>query len=104
MIVNTRDMFGCACKATYAIVNGKDVQIYKDPKTDTNHLKRSHKGLVFVEKIEDGFIATDGFNNMSFKQFELDGHKDAMHLVFKDGHLYNEERFTTIRERLASEK
>jgi nicotinamide phosphoribosyltransferase len=102
LIVNTRDMYGCAMKATYAVVNGEEVQIYKCPKTDTG-LKKSHKGLVFVQKTEDGFKATDNFDSKSFHQYDFE-HEDAMHLVFRDGRLYNEERFTTIRERLANEK
>lgn len=39
MVVVTRDMFGIAMKATYGIVDGKPIMIYKDPKTDTSHLK-----------------------------------------------------------------
>lgn len=104
MIINTRDMFGCACKATFGIIDGKELFIFKDPKTDTSKLKKSHKGLIFVEKTDNGFVATDGFNYKSLKEYIEEGHKNAMHLVFRNGILYNEECFTTIRERLANEK
>lgn len=102
LIVNTRDMYGCAMKATYGIVDNKEVQIYKDPKTDTNHLKKSHRGLVFVEKTEDGFKATDGFNADDYCEYGKK-HENAMRLVFMDGKMYNYERFTEIRKRLANE-
>jgi nicotinamide phosphoribosyltransferase len=103
MIINTRDMFGCACKATFGIIDGKELFIFKDPKTDTSKLKKSHKGLIFVEKTDDGFIATDGFDKKGFELYSRE-HENAMHLVYCDGRLYNEECFTTIRERLANEK
>jgi nicotinamide phosphoribosyltransferase len=103
MIVNTRDMYGCAMKATYAVVNGREVKIYKDPKTDSDNLKKSHRGLVFVEKTENGFKATDNLDRSSYYKFEYN-HNNAMHLVFKNGVMLNEERFTDIRERLANEQ
>lgn len=102
LIVNTRDMYGCACKATYAVINSKEVQIYKDPKTDTNHLKKSHRGLVFVEKTEDGFKATDRFNIDEYYEYGKK-HENAMRLVFMDGKMHNYERFSEIRKRLANE-
>ena len=42
MIVATRDTFGIAMKATYGVIDGKKLMIFKDPKTDTSHLKKSH--------------------------------------------------------------
>ena len=44
MIVVTRDTFGIAMKATYGVIDDKKLMIFKDPKTDTSHLKKSHKG------------------------------------------------------------
>lgn len=102
MIVNTRDTFGCAMKATYAVVNGKEVQIYKCPKTDAA-LKKSHKGLVFVEKTEDGFKATDGFTEAEYFRYAGEGHHTAMRTVFYNGRTPLDERFETIRERLEKE-
>lgn len=43
----TRDTFGFAVKATYGIVNGKAVEMFKEPKTD-NGIKNSAKGLLRV--------------------------------------------------------
>lgn len=103
LVVNTRDMFGCAMKATYAVVDGKEVQIYKDPKTDTNNLKKSHKGLVFVEKVKGGFKATDGFDLDRFERYGRI-HKSAFVTYFKDGDILHHERFGEIRDRLANEE
>src|ERR1035437_999015 len=43
----TRDTFGFAIKATYGIVNGKAIEMFKTPKTD-NGIKNSAKGLLKV--------------------------------------------------------
>ena len=102
MIVNTRDTFGCAMKATYAeIGDDKQVMIYKCPKTDAA-LKKSHKGMVFVEKTEGGFKATDGFTQSEFNRYAVE-HKDAFVTYFCNGATLNFERFTDIRERLEKE-
>lgn len=49
---NTRDTFGFAVKATNSVINGEEVAIYKDPKTDSK--KKSAKGRLFVFQNEDG--------------------------------------------------
>ena len=41
---------------TYGVFGDKELKIYKDPKTDTSHLKKSHRGLVFVEKVDGEYI------------------------------------------------
>jgi nicotinamide phosphoribosyltransferase len=45
----TRDTFGFAMKATYAVIDGKPVEIYKDPVTDGG-IKKSAKGLLCVNE------------------------------------------------------
>ena len=102
MVVNTRDTFGVACKATDGIFGDNELFIYKDPKTDTSHLKKSHKGLVFVEKADGGFKYTDELTTEEYNEYEK-YHTNAMRIVFKDGKMYHRESFTTIRERLAKE-
>jgi nicotinamide phosphoribosyltransferase len=108
MIVNTRDTWGVAMKATYGQFgepDGKELMIYKDPKTDTDNLKKSHKGLVFVERDGDNFKYTDGLLYMDYMKYKHSPeHKSALRPVFADGKMYNRESFTTIRERLANEK
>lgn len=103
MIINTRDTFGFAQKTTYVEQDGKPFFVYKDPKTDTNNLKKSHKGLVFVEKIENDYVATDELNHKDYQERILEGHRDAMKLIFKDGQFFNQENFMQIRRRLAKE-
>lgn len=44
---NTRDTFGFAIKSTYGVINGKSVNIFKNPKTDSG-IKKSAKGLLRV--------------------------------------------------------
>ena len=65
MVVVTRDMFGIAMKATYGIVNGEPIMIYKDPKTDTSHLKKSHKGCCCIYYDDNGELqCEDGYNDV----------------------------------------
>lgn len=103
MIVNTRDTWGVAMKATYGKFGDKELMIYKDPKTDTDNLKKSHKGLIFVERDGDNFKATDGFLRDTYFEYSQT-HESVMRAVFIDGKMVNRESFTTIRERLANEK
>lgn len=103
MIVNTRDTWGVAMKATYGIFGDKELMIYKDPKTDTDNLKKSHKGLIFVEKDGDDFKVTDGLLQDTYNEYRKT-HEFALRPVFINGNMFNRESFTTIRERLANEK
>ena len=54
----TRDTFGFAVKATWGQVNGVPRELFKDPITDSG-IKKSAKGLLRVEKTEDGFVLFD---------------------------------------------
>jgi nicotinamide phosphoribosyltransferase len=90
---NTRDTFGFAVKATYSVVNGKAVNIFKDPKTDSK--KKSAKGLLKVEKDVDGkYILIDQVSEQQESEGELQ-------TIFKDGVLLNRVTLDTIRERLS---
>lgn len=104
MIVNTRDTYGCAMKATYGVFGDKELKIYKDPKTDTSHLKKSHRGLVFVEKVGDKFTYKDDMLQSEYDEYAKT-HMSAMRTVFRNGIvscLYRE-TFKEIRERLSKE-
>lgn len=104
MIVNTRDTYGCAMKATYGVFGDKELKIYKDPKTDTSHLKKSHRGLVFVEKVGDKFTYKDDMLLSEYDEYAKT-HTSAMRTVFRNGIvscLYRE-TFKEIRERLSKE-
>lgn len=93
LIVNTRDTFGIAMKATYGEIDGKSLMIYKDPKTDTNNLKKSHKGYCKVTKDSSGELScTDGF---------LEPQDDSLlDLVFRDGVILQYANLASIRETL----
>lgn len=92
MIVVTRDTFGIAMKATYGVIDGKELMIFKDPKTDTSHLKKSHKGCCRVYE-EDGELKC---------QDQLFGMAEDTLLttVFKDGELVRDDTFMDIRNRM----
>ena len=93
LIVVTRDTFGIAMKATYGIINGKKLMIYKDPKTDTSKLKKSHKGCCEVYAGRNGeLMCRDELLEMS--------NNTLLTTVFEDGNLIREDTFFDIRERL----
>lgn len=93
MQYHTRDSLKQAIKATYCEINGKGVEIFKDPKTD-NGTKKSAKGLIAVYKSDAGeYYMVDGVswkevNNCEFKT------------VFKDGKLLIDQTLSEIRERI----
>jgi nicotinamide phosphoribosyltransferase len=106
VIVGTRDTFGIAMKATYAEVDGQQIDLFKDPKTDTSKLKKSHKGCIKVKEINtlngDNFqpakqiIAKDGYKYSDVNTDE----ENLLGLVFIDGQLVNTDTFIDIRNRL----
>lgn len=93
LIVVTRDTFGIAMKATYGMINGKKLMIYKDPKTDTSKLKKSHKGCCEIYTDENGeLMCRDELLDMS--------ENTLLTTVFQNGELVREDSFMDIRERL----
>lgn len=88
----TRDSLGMAVKATYAEVDGKGYELFKDPVTDSG-MKKSAKGLLRVEKEGDDFVLYD---QQSWEQ-EAQG---ELKTVFKDGKLVKETSLSEIRNRL----
>lgn len=103
MIVSTRDTFGFAQKTTYIqLIDGRELEVVKDPKTDTAKLKKSHKGLVFVEKVGNDYVATDGLTEHEYDKLAA-AHKDEMQVVFVNGVYFNRQNLMDIRARLAKE-
>lgn len=87
----TRDTFGFALKATYGIVDGKEIQLYKDPITDSGE-KKSQKGKVCVFKGTDGELTyQDGLNGNSLV------HENLLLPVFENGELLRETSLNEIR-------
>lgn len=92
----TRDTFGIAVKATYAEdMDGNPIMIFKNPKTDDGHFKKSQRGCCRVFKTDDGYAYEDGltwaeaqknnelitvFHNGSFiKQYTLKEVRNNLH-------------------------
>jgi nicotinamide phosphoribosyltransferase len=89
---NTRDTFGMAIKATYGIVNGEPIEVFKDPVTDDG-MKKSAKGLIRVD-------GTNG--NYTYKDCCTPEEEDGGELktVFLDGKLLIDHTLAEIRERV----
>lgn len=92
MVVVTRDMFGIAMKATYGVIDDKKLMIFKDPKTDTSHLKKSHKGCCRVYEENGELKCQDQLMEVS--------DDSLLTTVFKDGKLVREDTFMNIRNRM----
>lgn len=119
---HTRDTFGFAVKATYAVVNGEERMLFKDPKTDDG-TKRSQRGRVAVGYKEDilnrfpdfnittltgnqsnnDLLWIDGLDATSNAAHEQDGW-NTLQQVFLDGQLLVDESLDTIRERCKQAK
>lgn len=93
----TRDTYGFAVKSTYAIVDGMELPIFKDPKTDSG-LKKSAKGLLSVVKQDDGTLT---LNQECDWAEERTG---ELRTAFKNGTLHNEQTLQEIRTRLWGDK
>lgn len=92
---HNRDDLGFAIKATFARVNGEDRELFKDPITDT--VKKSHKGLMVLEKRGREYVTVDRADA------ESEG-SGVLRIVFQDGKLYNETTFSQVRALVRSEE
>lgn len=89
----TRDTFGVAVKATYGETKDKAFPIFKDPKTDTGHFKKSQKGLCRVYEDQDGVL--------QYEDNLLEEPKDnLLQTVFLNGKLTNPVSLSEVRNRL----
>ena len=95
----TRDTLGIAVKATYCEdSNGRCIQIFKDPKTDSGHFKKSQKGCCVVHY--DGESHTFSYvDGLTLQEARAD--KDNLLLpVFADGYMTYEYSLDHVRENL----
>ena len=83
-----RDTQKCAYKCSYACVDGKDVNVYKDPITDPG--KKSKKGKLTLELI-DGVYTT-------IQEGKGDPSKDVLQTVFENGKIVKEFTFDEVRQ------
>lgn len=91
----SRDVFGFAVKATNNVINGVDVAIFKEPKTDSK--KKSAKGRLMVYKHEERGLVL--FDNVLAVAVERDDNELQVFRV--NGEVKRKTSFDTIRERLA---
>ena len=89
---NTRDTFGFAMKATSVVVNGERREIFKDPITDDG-VKKSAKGLVKVELIEDEYVLIDQVTEIEEQEGELQ-------VIYEEGKFINQINLQEIRDRI----
>jgi nicotinamide phosphoribosyltransferase len=92
---STRDTFGFAMKATYGIVDGKPVEIFKDPSTD-NGTKRSARGLLRVLKVSGEYTLFD-------RQTPLESESGELERIFHNGYSYNTTTLEEIRNRIKND-
>lgn len=89
----TRDTDGYAVKATMARINGEDIEIFKNPKTD-NGTKKSAKGLTSVFKNDKGdFYLKDQSTWAEVQNCEFK-------LVFLNSELVKDYSLSEIRNKL----
>lgn len=93
--VFSRDSLGIAQKATWAQVNGVGYNLFKTPKTDTDGMKKSAKGLLRVDKVNGEYILKDCVTPEEEAGGEL---KE----VFRDGKLLIDQTLAEIRARVAA--
>lgn len=91
----TRDTFAFAVKATLTQMDGEEIMLAKDPKTDSG-LKKSAFGGVIPMWDGDKLKAVDGFG---FAEFEsvLDNPQCALKLVFCDSQPYGYVNLRDVR-------
>lgn len=100
LVVLTRDTFGIAMKATWGSIPSQSFEIFKDPKTDTSKLKKSHRGCCSISEVLDSdlnvvrYEVKDGFAS------PLADSETCLKKVFLNGKIEKEYTFDEIRERV----
>ena len=91
----TRDTFGIAVKATYAEdADGKPIMIFKNPKTDTGHFKKSQRGCCRVVKDGDNYTYEDGLTWAEAQD------NNELRVVFKNGEFVLTYTLNEVRQNL----
>lgn len=100
--MNSRDTFGFALKSTYAVKDGKEVFLFKNPITDSGE-KKSQKGMVVVFKNQETKEITykDGLY-YDEKQGYSDVKVELLKPLFKNSKLLRTTTLNEIRNMLSS--
>jgi len=77
-VLASRDSFGQALKATAAVVDGEEREVFKDPKTKTESFKKSLRGRVSVHGDSGNYMVFDKLNS---NQVETDT-ENKMRVIF----------------------
>ena len=85
----TRDTHGSAVKSTYVEKDGKGVNVFKDPATDSK--KKSACGLLRVERVDGKLVQYD-------QQTREQEQQGLLEVVFEDGVLVKETSLSEIRK------
>jgi nicotinamide phosphoribosyltransferase len=89
-----RDTQKCAYKCSYAIIDGKPVNVFKDPVTDTG--KKSKKGRLRLVRNVDGHFETE---QEVPEGADDDDERDELVTVYENGYLVREWTFEEVRNR-----
>lgn len=93
----TRDTLGFAMKATNMVINGENKKIFKNPKTDKDKFKKSHKGICHVKYDENHNIIYSDNHDIYYDKLAKD---NAFITVYEDGNIITKYTFDEIRKRL----
>lgn len=93
----TRDSLGMAVKATGAVIDGQQIMVVKEPKTDLG--KKSAKG--FLKVVRNMFGQLELIDNCQLE--DVQSPDNELRRVFYNGKLIVDEDLTTIRERAAAQ-
>lgn len=93
----TRDSLSMAVKATGLVIDGQQIMIVKEPKTDLG--KKSAKGFLKVIRDENGELKL--VDNCQLE--DVQDEDNELRRVFYNGKLIVDEDLTTIRERAAAQ-
>lgn len=84
-------------KAYAEDADGKPIMIFKNPKTDTGHFKKSQRGCCRVVKTDDGYDYVDGLTWAEAQD------SNELRTVFKDGKLEKQFTLDEVRKNLHGE-
>lgn len=90
----TRDTNGSAVKTTYVEKQGKGVNVFKDPATDSK--KKSACGLLRIERVDGKLVQYD-------QQTREQEQQGLLEVVFEDGVLVKSTTLAEIRQRVKSQ-
>lgn len=92
----TRDTLKFAIKASYAVIDGQGIDVYKDPITSPG--KTSKKGQLYTVWDE-----VNGYQTITKSEFDASNATNMLQRVFENGILYNEQTYTQIMKYKESE-